>query len=190
MHTGFVGGEPDERADDDVDRGPADPHALHHHDEGQAAGRGEQPEEGDLAGVEDGDHEDAADVVDDGEGQQEDLQRRRDPRAEEGDDAEREGDVGGHRDAPPGGGIAPGVEGQVDRGRHDHAADGSERRHGGGPQVAELAGDQLPLDLESDDEEEDRHQRVVDQLVQRQLEVEGTDPDVDDLLPQVGVGVG
>ena len=51
--------------------------------------------------VEDGDHEDRADVVDDRERQQEQPDRGRDRRRDQRQDAQRERDVGRHRDAPP-----------------------------------------------------------------------------------------
>ncbi len=57
---------------------------------------------GSTSEVEDGDHDDGADVVDDGQGQQEELERRLarvGPSSAE--DADGEGDVGRHRDAPP-----------------------------------------------------------------------------------------
>jgi hypothetical protein len=60
----------------------------------------------------------------------------------------------------------PGVEGEVDRRRHQHAA------HGGadGPQglagLRQLTHEQLALDLQPHHEEEDRHEAVVDPVVQ------------------------
>ena len=50
--------------------------------------------------VERGDDDDGADVVDDGQAEEEHLQLGRHPGAEQREDAEGEGDVGGHRDAP------------------------------------------------------------------------------------------
>ena len=97
--------------------------------------------------------------------------------------ADREGDVGGHRDAPAGAAVAAGrVEREVEAGRHDHPADRRDDRQGRGPRVAEVAVDQLVLDLQPDDEEEDHHQGVVDPVLQRLVEVER--PDVED---EVGV---
>ena len=50
--------------------------------------------------VEERDHDDGTDVVDDREREQEQLQARRHTRAEQREHAHRERDVGGHRDAP------------------------------------------------------------------------------------------
>ena len=60
--------------------------------------------------------------------------------------------------------------------------------------VAQLAGDQLALDLEPDDEEEDGHQRVVDPVHQRLGDREVARPDGELAVPPArvarGVGVG
>ena len=59
-----------------------------------------EPHQVEVGGVEDGDHHDRADVVDDRQRQQEQPGGRRDPAAEQAEHADRERDVGGHRDAP------------------------------------------------------------------------------------------
>ena len=51
-------------------------------------------------------------------------------------------------------------ERQVEHRRHDHAADGRGDRHDGALGVAQVAGDELPLQLEPGDEEEDRQEPV------------------------------
>ena len=45
-----------------------------------------------------------------------------------------------------------------------------DRRERGAARLAQLAVDELALDLEPDDEEEERHQAVVDPLLQREVE--------------------
>ena len=67
----------------------------------------------------------------------------------EGHDADGEGDVGGHRDAPAVGAGAAGVERDEDRGRDDHAAQRGDDREGDGPEVAEVAVHDLALDLDA-----------------------------------------
>ena len=79
------------------------------------------------------------------------------------------------------------VDRDVDQGGHDHAADGGDRRQRGGPRVAQLALDELALDLEADDEEEDRHQRVVDPLLQVEVDRVAADRDRHVGVPQVEV---
>ena len=70
---------------------------------------------------------------------------------------------------------APGSarDGEVDSGGDDHAADrGDHRQHGlGGP--AQLADDELALELEAGDEEEDRQQPVRRPGGQVEVEVQG-----------------
>ena len=66
----------------------------------RARGRRQSITRSRSSGVEDGDDQHREQVVDDGERGQEDLQAQRDARAEQRQHAEREGDVGGHRDAP------------------------------------------------------------------------------------------
>ena len=57
------------------------------------------------------------------------------------------------------------VEAQVDHRRHHHAAEGRDGWRRRLPAVAQLALHQLALDLQADDEEEQRHQAVVDPLL-------------------------
>ena len=88
-----------------------------------AAGQGEEVE---VVGVEHGDDGERPDVVDDGEGEEEDPQARRVRGTDEREHAEGEGGVGGD-DRPPGGpGRGPVVERQEDHRRHDEPADGRE----------------------------------------------------------------
>ena len=131
----------------------------------------------DAVRVEDGDDGDRSDVVDDRQRQQEQREGRVDRGAEEAEDADRHGDVGGHGDAPARGTVAAGVERGVDRGRHEHPADRGDRRQRGASRLAQLALDQFALDLQPDDEEEHRHQPVVDPLPE--IEIEDVPAEVD-----------
>jgi hypothetical protein len=98
-----------------------------------------QPDRAEVAGVDEGDHEDAADVVDDRRGQQEQPQAGRHPPAEQGDDAHHERDVGGDRDGPPGARRRPRGDRQEDEHGHDHAAERGHERQGRSTTVAQLA---------------------------------------------------
>jgi len=140
----------------------------------------------DRRGVEDCDDQQRAEVVDDRQRDQEDLQSLGDARAEDRQRPEREGDVGGHRDAPAVGTAAAGIEAGVDQRRRHHAPDGGcDRQHRLVP-LGQFADEKLALDLESDTEEEDRHQSVVDPVTQvqtQQLLARGNaERDVQDLL--------
>jgi hypothetical protein len=67
-------------------------------------------------------------IVHDREGDDEYLQRGRDAAAEDGEDADGEGNVGGHRNAKAGLRWRAGVEQVVNRCRGHHAADGGDQR--------------------------------------------------------------
>ena len=73
--------------------------------------------------------------------------------------------------------VAAGVEREEDRGGHDHPAERGHRRQRDGAPVAQLAGDELALDLHPDDEEEHRHQQVVDDVAE--VLVEHVRPDLE-----------
>jgi hypothetical protein len=113
--------------------------------------------------VEERDHDDGAQVVEDGDAQQEGLQRRRHARAQERQHAEGERDVRRRRDgpAPQGAGVAA-VEGDVDERGRRHAAQGGEGGQARPPQARQVALDDLALQLHADQEEEHGHQAVVD----------------------------
>ncbi|MCZ7685692.1 MAG: hypothetical protein M5U28_45695 [Sandaracinaceae bacterium] len=157
--------QPDPRAEDEVQGGR--PHAQHVREDRQR----EEPEadaqreDRHLIGVEDRDHQHGADVVDDREGRQEHLEARRDAIAQHREHAEREGDVGGHGDAPARALGTARVDREVDQRGHEHAADGGDGRQARLAHRRELPGHELALDLEAHDEEEDPHQAVVDPVV-------------------------
>ena len=60
----------------------------------------------------------------------------------------------------------PRVEREVDQHRHRHAADAGEHGQRDAPALAQLAHVELAPRLEADDEEEERHQAVVDPVAQ------------------------
>ena len=142
-------------------------------------------------GIEDRDDQDGAEIVDDGERRQEHLQGERHAAAERGQHAQRKGDVGGGRDRPAAQRrrIAP-VEGDVEGGRHRHAADGAgdRQRHLRG--LRQRALHDLALDLEPDQQEEERHQPVVDPQHQRLAEIDElpgeAEPGVEQALDRAG----
>ena len=129
-----------------------------------------------LIGEEDGDQADCAQVIHDGKGQQEGPQGRRQVWRSYGQNRQGEGNVGGHRRRPASRSpMSASIEGQIDQGRGDHAA---ERRHDGQgqtPWVGEFAPQDLELDLQPDKEKEDRHQAVLDPFQGRLRLVEVSD---------------
>ena len=113
-------------------------------------------------GVERGDDGDRDQVVDDRERQQEDPQGRREEPADDRDHRDGERDVRRGRDRPAAQRVAvPDVDHEHEDGRgHDDAADGRGDRQRRVTRVAQAPGDELLLQLEADDEEEDREQTV------------------------------
>ena len=96
-----------------------------------------------VARVEEGDDEYSAEIVDDRQRQKEHDERGRHPATDQREDADGEGDVGRHGDAPPVGAGPARVEQRVEDRGDDHAADRGDDRESGGPWVAEIAADQL-----------------------------------------------
>src|SRR6185312_7568784 len=97
-----------------------------------------------------------AEIVDDGERRQEHLEGHMQSRTGEGQDSEREGDVGGSGDGPAPQRLgAAGVDRDVDERRRDHS---SERRNAWQDALRptrKLALNDLALDLEADEQEEE-----------------------------------
>jgi len=119
-----------------------------------------------VLGEEDADDQHRAEIIDDRQGGEEDLQTGRRAAAEQGEHAYGKGDVGGHRDRPADHGRRAMRQRHIDQGRHDHAPDSGGGRQRGLAHGAQLAEQHLALDLESDQQEEDGHQAVVDPVVQ------------------------
>ena len=144
-----------------------------------------------VAGVEDRDDDDGAQVVDDGERRQEHLERQRHAAAERRQHAQREGDVGGGGDRPAleRRGIAP-VDRHVDQRRHGHAAHRADHRQGDLRRLRQRALDDLALDLEPDQQEEERHQAVVDPEQDRLVEDERSQREAEADPQQAVDGVG
>ena len=164
--------QPQDDTHEHVERDVPDAGELHQQHQGDESDGGKRPADRKVGGVEDRDDDDRADVVDDGKGQEKDLHRLRNTITEQGDDADGEGNVGGHRDAPTVGADPASVEGEEDQGRHDHAAERGHRRECGSARVGEFAADEFLLDFEPDDEEEDNHQGIVDPRLKRLVDRE------------------
>ncbi|EKD39295.1 MAG: hypothetical protein ACD_75C00448G0002 [uncultured bacterium] len=129
MHPGFEQGHPHYRPDKDIHAYFFLATAVHQQKDQDAAGHDGQGKQGNSLGIEERDDQDCADIVKDGQGSQQHLQANRHARAQERQDAQSEGDIGGRRDCPAaqGNGIAK-VEGGIDERRDQHAAQRSHRR--------------------------------------------------------------
>jgi hypothetical protein len=82
-------------------------------------------------------------------------------RADEREQAKREGGVRRHHDPPAACGRASGIESEVDGDRHRHAADPRQQGQGEAPPLPQLTQVELAASLEPDNEEEERHQTAV-----------------------------
>ncbi|MNI55420.1 hypothetical protein D3C73_1103710 [compost metagenome] len=168
MHTALEHADPEDQANDHV--GPELDHAEPVHPDqrrdaggGQCQGQGRQ-----FAGIENRDDDDRAEVVDDRQGHQEQLQRHRHAFAQQRQYAQREGDVGGGRDRPAvQGRWVVTVEEPVDQRRHHHAANGGRAGQDDLRRFGQLPVEDLALDLQPDQQEEQRHEPVVDPQQQR-----------------------
>jgi hypothetical protein len=101
--------------------------------------------------IDDCDHEQSAEVVDDGEREQEDAQPGGSARGEQRERTEGESRVGRHRRPP---GVRTGsarVEREVDRDGHRHPTNRSDHRRSEPSPLAQLADVELALGLEPDD---------------------------------------
>jgi hypothetical protein len=125
---------------------------------------------------------------DDRKRQQKGLERSRDRASQHGADADREADIRGrrYRPAAQGLGTAP-VQGHIDGGRHHEAPDRRDHRQSRLAQACEHARAGLALDLETDEQEEDRHQAVIDPMLERLGETDRSDPDLAGQMQERGV---
>ena len=162
----LVEGEPQRDAEHDVDRDGRTPRRRRTATTTTSAGGDGRRAEVDAVRVEDRDHDDRADVVDDREREQEQLERRRAPASPSRLTTPTAMAMSVAIGMPQPSRAGPaGVDRDVDRAPAracpPTAAIGGQRRPA---RLAQLALDELPLDLQPDDEEEDRHQPVVDPL--------------------------
>jgi hypothetical protein len=152
---------------------------LGHDREDRQGHQGQQQRpDGEVAGVEHGDDGDRDEVVDHGEGEQEDPQGAREVRADDGQDGHGEGDVRRGRDRP-----APQRLRVAEV--HERVEDGGDRHpsrcrcdgHHGPAELAQVPGHELAFEFQSHEEEEDRQQAVGRPRPEAQLQVPGGVPD-------------
>jgi len=139
---------------------------LQHEHPEHARRHDQEPPDRDTARVEERDDHNGRDVIDDGERQQQQAQRRRYVLADEGQDADREGDIGRRGYRPAATRCRVGVDEYVEQRRNGHAADRGNDGKAGDPRVRQCAIVHFAADLESHDQEEDAHQPVVHPEVQ------------------------
>jgi hypothetical protein len=173
---------------------PAPPAGQKAH-QGQRRQRRHQGRDAEMVGERHPDDPHRPEVVDDGQGEQEHPERRGQPRAGDGQGGHGEGDVGGDRDRPALRRAAADVEGQIDKRRDHHAAERRDDRQGEAARIGQLALQHFVLDLQADDEKEDRHQPFLHPVEHRvglgeaaDLDGEGRleEPEIEPVAGRVG----
>ena len=118
-----------------------------------------------MVGEEGRDQDYGTQVIGDRQGQEEGPEREREAGPSNSEGRQGEGDVGRYRHGPalhrP---ARTPVEGQVDQRRCHHAAQGTQDRKGELPGIGQFPSQDLVFDLQPHDEEEDRHQAILDPL--------------------------
>ena len=168
VHSRLQQRHPEDRPHKDVGGIVHDVLAVHKEEQQQTECRDQQRLEGELRRIEEGNDDDRAEVVDHRQGKQKDLQRRRYPGTEEGEDPQGEGDIRRYRDRPAAHRHRVlRIEGRVDQRRDCHPPDRRDKGEHDFAPVREGPLQHLPLDLEPDHEEKEGHQAVVDPEQQR-----------------------
>jgi hypothetical protein len=155
--------QPDDQTNHYVGPDGHDPGPVQQPEHQNATARRQQHAQRKVGGVEERDHQNGAEIIDDRHGRQKHLERRRHPVAQQDQNAQGKSDVGGHRYRPASQGhpIAP-VDRRVDQRRHHHAANRRARRQQGLAVGSQFTLDHLALDLQPDQKEENRHPQVID----------------------------
>jgi hypothetical protein len=162
----FQDTNPNEQTNQHVGRWRTHVEAIQGRETGQTHGRKHQRHDRELGSVEDRNDDDRHQVVDDGKREQKGSQRDRHGAAEHRANPDCKGDIGRRRNGPAvqGLGIAP-IQRRIDRRRHHEPACGRDRRQRRTADAGERAAGRLTLDLECDEQEKDRHQAVVDPML-------------------------
>ena len=144
--------------------------------------------------VEDGDHQNGTEVVDNGDGDKKHFQADRNSSADQRDDTDGKRNIGRGGNRPSSVEVATaalcGDEGDIDKRRHSHT---EHRCHKGQNRLVaarEIAYQQLAFDFEPDQKEEDCHEPVVDEVLKRLLQAHGADAQIDGQMQKVFVGFG
>ena len=179
VHAGGVHQRPGGKGQRQQQIPVADPALHQQREQRQRQQRQQQPLQVQVLGVEQRDHGDRQQVVDHGQGQQEGAQRGRQVGGDDGENGQREGDVGG-------GGDGPALRAGARRAMAKYtsagtimpptaAAIGTTARFG----IAQVAGHELPFEFQPGDEEEDRQQPVGGPGGQGQIQMQCGRADLD-----------
>jgi hypothetical protein len=184
LHTRLQQRDPGGDAEEEVHEANAQTDAAQHEDHGIEADGHRERDEPDRRGVEDADHDERDDVVDDEHREHERAKAVGETRPDDREQTERERGIGRHRRAPPMRRSAPRVEGEVERDRRRSAAGSREQRQREPAALAKLPEIELPPRLETDDEEEQRHQTAVHPVAQVERDAPAVEVDRQGCRPE------
>ena len=155
-------GDPNRNPDHDVDRDGPNTDPVQQIDQRKSCECGEDVPPGNGLREYDCNHEDCNDVIDDGQGQQEDLQAKWDARTEQRQNSDHEGDIGRHGNSPAALARLGPLHRRVDccwgYNTTDRAKNWKQCLAG----VPKFTRYDFAFDLETYHEKEDGHQDVVD----------------------------
>ena len=187
MHAGFVHGRPESNTQHAIDPECTNTQAIAAEQEQQNPACHCECRPIQTGGIGDRDNDDRKQVVHDGKGTEKNLETNGDAAAKQGQYAERKGDIGRHRDAPPILASVAEIEREIDRGREDRASNrGGDGEHGGG-RSAELTNGHFAFDFEADYKKEDSHESIVDPGMERFGEVDVWRAEREGVMPEVDI---
>ena len=170
-HRGVDAGIVEERPDRDG-RNQIEPASfltqlIHQQHQSNQHKRYAQKSEVDCAAVEQSHYQNGDEIIRYGQRGQENFQRNRNPVTKNGQDAHGESDVSGCRNTPAGSGRRAMIDCGEDQCGSHHAAERRDHGHHGLLHAGQFPVLHLASDLQTDGKEEDRHQDVVDELLDR-----------------------
>ena len=177
VHARLEERHPGREPDQEVPRPEPDAAPPHHQDHAKKGDPEHQRHHADMTAVHQRDDDQPGQVVDHGEGEQVGADPVRQPAADQGQRAEREGGVGRHGHAPAVLGGQAGVDDQVDAGRHGHPGQPDQHRQGEPAAYPQLAHVELASRLQPDNEEVQGHQPGVHELTQVEPHARAADGD-------------
>ena len=181
-------GDPQDDAEQYGDRAAADPQPGEQQQRGEGCDGDADREHRNVVAVDDGDHDQRGEVVDDEHREQEDPHPVRNAAAQEGEQPERQGGVRGHRHPPAVRARLSGVDRQEQHNRDHHPDQAGGQRKDEPPPFPQIPQVELAPRLQPDDQEEQRHQAAVDPGLQVVVEADRTEPDRQLRAPHRAVG--
>ena len=168
VNARVIHAEPQDEPHHDVPARTIDLQVVHNPEDHTAECRRSKPRDARRLSVKQRDHDDAEQIVRDGERREEHLGGGCHLIARERHDAERKCDVGGDGHCPAVHCSAHVEHGVDNRGRGDAAACG-ENRHHGLARVGEHAGGEFVFKLDANAQKEDGHQKIVNEPLEGDL---------------------